>query len=81
MTKIFTHEAASVGGTTSSPGMKMLTWLASAVLFFGLVTPIGIIMRLAGRDRLHLRSNPTRASYWITRPPTAERPIAMTRQT
>jgi hypothetical protein len=61
--------------------MKMLTWLAAAVLFFGLVTPIGVFMRLAGRDRLRLRNHSTRASYWIPRRQPAEKPTAMARQT
>lgn len=46
-------------------------WLVSrvvlAAIFFGLVTPLGIVFRLAGRDRLGLRSaGPPR---WIEKTP------------
>jgi hypothetical protein len=51
-------------------GMFPLAWLMSTlvlgILFYGLVTPIGFISRLAGRDPLQLRTS--RDSYWIARP-------------
>lgn len=74
-------EAASTGGSPARAGAKLLTSLATAALFFGLVAPVGIVMRFAGRDRLRLRRNPGRASYWILRSVTSGRPTAMTRQT
>lgn len=37
-----------------------------AVIFFGLVTPLGVLMRLTGRDRLHLGKQ-KRDSYWEPR--------------
>jgi len=36
------------------------------VIFFGLFTPISIVMRLFGRDELRLRFK-QKASHWITR--------------
>lgn len=45
-------------------------WLVSrltlALVFFGIVTPIGLAMRIAGRDRLRLRPRPP---GWIEREP------------
>ena len=36
------------------------------IIFFGLFTPIAILMRLSGRDELKLKFN-KKPSYWITR--------------
>lgn len=38
------------------------------VIFFGLLTPVGLITRLFGRDELHLRCRPVN-SYWRVRAP------------
>jgi len=45
-----------------------MTRVILLVVFFGLVSPIGIVMRLAGRDPLD--RSPTRSadSWWIRRP-------------
>ena len=36
------------------------------IIFFGLFTPIAMLMRLSGRDELRLKST-QKASYWISR--------------
>jgi hypothetical protein len=36
-----------------------------AVVYFGIVTPIGLIMRLAGRDALGLKRDPNATTYWV----------------
>lgn len=38
--------------------------LVLAVIFFLVVTPIGLIVRLCGIDSLHLKRKPTQ-SYWL----------------
>ena len=38
------------------------TW----IIFFGLFTPIAILMRLSGRDEMRLKFS-QKASHWITR--------------
>ncbi len=38
--------------------------LILAVMFYGLFTPIGLLMRLFGRDPLSLRPGPPSDSYW-----------------
>ena len=43
--------------------------VALAILFYGVVTPTGLIMRLLGKDPLRLRLDPSAPSYWITRTP------------
>ena len=37
------------------------------ILFYGVITPIGWLMRLFGRDSLRLRPNPVLATYWRER--------------
>ena len=47
-------------------------WVVSSVLlaalYYGLFTPVGLLFRLAGRDRLALRRPAGRASYWEPKP-------------
>lgn len=40
---------------------------AMALLFYGVVTPIGLILRLAGRDPMVRRFDADAPSYWIQR--------------
>jgi hypothetical protein len=42
--------------------------LAMGVLFFGVLTPLAMIMRWAGRDVLRLRFDREAPSYWLPRP-------------
>ena len=46
-------------------------WIVSRVLlalvFYGLFTPLGVVFRLMGRDRLHRAFRSDRATYWIPR--------------
>ena len=39
------------------------------LIFFGLFTPIGVVMRLAGRDAMKRAWEPARPSYWERREP------------
>jgi hypothetical protein len=39
------------------------------VMFYLVITPIGLIMRLAGKDLLRLKFDPGCQSYWIKREP------------
>jgi hypothetical protein len=43
------------------------------ILFYGVITPFGWLMRRFGRDALRLRSNPALKTYWRARtePPSA----------
>jgi hypothetical protein len=38
------------------------------VIFFGMFTPIAVLMRMSGRDELRLKFN-NKASHWISRSP------------
>jgi len=48
-------------------------WVVSHALlgavFFLVVTPIGLLVRLFGRDPLNRRRNPAAASYWVPHDP------------
>ena len=48
-------------------------WTVSHVLlglaYYGVITPIGLGLRLSGRDPMKRRLYRSRASYWIQRPP------------
>jgi hypothetical protein len=48
---------------------KIVNPIVMAVLYFSTIVPIGIVMRLRGRDPLRLRRQPEAASYWIGREP------------
>lgn len=39
------------------------------VMFYLVITPIGLLMRLAGKDFLRLKPDPDSPSYWIRREP------------
>ena len=50
-------------------------WVVSRIilmiLFWGVITPMAVVMRLSGRDVLGLRRQPGAATYWTTK----ERPL------
>jgi hypothetical protein len=43
---------------------QMAGWAVLALLFFIVVTPLGLVLRMLGKDPLHLRRPPGAASYW-----------------
>lgn len=51
-----------------------------AVLFYGVVTPTGLIMRMLGKDSLHRRYQGGVRSYWIHREPAGPAPETMRNQ-
>jgi hypothetical protein len=54
--------------------------LTMALLFFLVVTPIGVVMRLAGKDFLRKRLEPEAPSYWLPRDPPGPAPESMKQQ-
>ena len=46
--------------------------LILALFYFLALTPVGLIMRIAGRDPLDRRFDPRRPTYWEKRPPAPE---------
>ena len=43
------------------------------LIYFGVFTPVGLVMRLAGRDAMARRFEPAKPSYWISREPPGPR--------
>ena len=59
---------------------KIVSPVVMMVLFYATVTPVGVLMRLAGKDPLRLRRNAAAASYWIPREPPGPAPDSMKQQ-
>jgi Saxitoxin biosynthesis operon protein SxtJ len=59
---------------------RIMSPLVIGAVFFLCVTPIGVIMRLAGKDVLSLRRRCDLSTYWITRDPPGPEPGTMTNQ-
>jgi len=59
---------------------KIISPLVLGMLFFLTVTPTALVMRLLGKDLLHLRLNPNAKSYWIHRAPPGPEPKSMKQQ-
>ena len=54
--------------------------IALGILFYAVLTPIGAVMRLTGKDAMRLKRDPGAASYWIPRRPPGPPPDSMTNQ-
>lgn len=48
---------------------RIISPVALAILFYGVVTPNGLLMRIFGKYPLRLRMDRNAASYWIERTP------------
>jgi hypothetical protein len=58
------------GGMTANYWVGKIVGRATLTMFFFLaVTPLGLIIRLCGRDLLKLRPRPPGESYWRKSPP------------
>jgi hypothetical protein len=47
----------------------VVTHAVLALIFYGLITPIGGLLRLATRDRFGVRRDPSAKSYWTAHDP------------
>jgi hypothetical protein len=59
---------------------RLTSPIVTAVIFYALITPTGIIMRLLGRDPLRLRFDRSSATYWLPRNPPGPLPNTMRNQ-
>ena len=59
---------------------KVVSPIALGILFYSVITPIGAVMRLTGKDPLRLKLDSGTDSYWISRKPPGPRPDSMTNQ-
>ena len=59
---------------------RIVNLIVTAVLFFLVFTPIGILSRLLGKDPLRLKLMPGVHTYWITRQPPGPQRETMSKQ-
>jgi hypothetical protein len=50
------------------------------VVFLVVITPVGLLARLAGKDFLRLKFDPAAPTYWIERRPPGPKPETMRNQ-
>jgi len=54
--------------------------IAVGVLFYGVVAPLGVVMRLTGKGPLRVKLDASADSYWIPRKPPGPPPDSLTNQ-
>lgn len=59
---------------------RVVNPLVFGLMFFALITPVGWVMRLRGRDALRLRLDSSASSYWVDRRPPGPRPESFKHQ-
>jgi hypothetical protein len=59
---------------------KVVNPVVLGVIYLSTIVPIGLTMRLMGRDLLNLKLDRQAASYWVVREPPGPPPETMTRQ-
>lgn len=59
---------------------KIVSPLVLGLIFFVLVTPLALVLRLLKRDELSLRRSTSSASYWKPRDPTLDDPGGLNNQ-
>jgi hypothetical protein len=52
---------------------KVVSPIVLGIIFYGLITPVGVVGRRLGRDELRLKRRPV-PSYWIDRQPPGPKP-------
>jgi saxitoxin biosynthesis operon SxtJ-like protein len=59
---------------------KLVSPVVMAALLYLVVTPVGLVQRLFGRDPLHLKWDREAETYWQFRQPPGPKPDSMTNQ-
>ena len=59
---------------------RIVSPVVLAVMFYGVFTPAGYLMRLAGKDPMRRKYEPGAASYWIERTPPGPEPESLSEQ-
>ena len=59
---------------------KVVSPIALAILFYGVLTPVAIVIRATGKDPLRLKLDRDADSYWIVRKPPGPPPDSMSNQ-
>lgn len=59
---------------------RIVSPIVLGIMFYGVVTPIGWLMRATGKDPMRLRDDGKQGSYWIKRDPPGPKPDSLTNQ-
>ena len=59
---------------------RIVSPVVLGVLFFLVITPLGLLMRLLGKDPLRLRRDANASTYWIERTPPGPKPETLSDQ-
>ena len=59
---------------------KIVSPISLGILFYVVLTPVAIMIRLSGKDPLRLKLDPAGESYWIPRTPPGPPPDSMSNQ-
>ena len=59
---------------------KIVAPIALGILFFVVITPLALVMRLVNKDPLRLKQDHAVKSYWVAREPPGPPPDSMTNQ-
>lgn len=59
---------------------RVVSPVIMAVMFYLVFTPVGVVMRLLGKDPLRLRMEREAETYWISRTPPGPDPRTMPKQ-
>ena len=59
---------------------KVTNPLVMGVLFYLLITPVALVLKVLGKDPLNRRLDPNAGSYWIKRQPPGPAPETMRQQ-
>jgi len=52
---------------------RIVSPVVLGLIYFAVFTPVGVVMRLAGRDAMCRRFEPAKPSYWVPREPPGPR--------
>ena len=59
---------------------KITNPLLMGLIYYAVLVPTGLLMRLRGKDPLHLNRDTAASTYWTNRDPPGPAPGSMTRQ-
>jgi hypothetical protein len=59
---------------------RVINPVVMGIIYFGTVVPVGLILKLRGKDLLRLKRDPEAQSYWIDRDPPGPPSGSMTKQ-
>jgi saxitoxin biosynthesis operon SxtJ-like protein len=59
---------------------RLVNPVVMAMMYFGAIVPMGLLLRILGKDLLRLRLDPQATTYWIARQPAGPKPESMSKQ-